>query len=624
MSQTVNENPTGLPRPLSSQSGALSLVGMIAAHAASSPQALAVSAPDARLSYRDLARCSDRLAQRLRVLGAGVGSRVALCLPRSAAMIVGALAVFKAGGAYVSLDPSHPAQRLAFALNDSGATIVLTDKQTAGHLPQTPSLALTIDSDMEVAENIDSATMLPESLPEGAAYVIYTSGSTGRQRGVEISRSSLLNLVQWHIRNFRVVADDRATQIASPAFDASVWEIWPYLAAGASLHIPTEDIRWSYQALRDYILDERITIAFVPTALAERMITLPWPGRAPLRAMLTGGDTLHHYPPANLPFTLVNNYGPTEATVVTTSGAVIASEPGESLPGIGAPIDNCRVYILDEQLRPVAAGVDGEICIGGAGVALGYLNNHDLTQEKFIADPFSDDSGGRLYRSGDRGRMLPGGEVVFLGRMDDQIKLRGYRIEPQEIVSAINSHPTVVESVVTLGRDESGETCIVAHLVPANPEFTRSDLVEFLSKKLPPYMIPAVFVAMDSLPITDNGKIDRASLPRPGAGNMLPERTISAVPSGLGATIASIMRDLLRVPQISAEENFFLLGGHSLLGTQVIAKLRDKFGVELPLRVIFEHPTVAELSVEVEKLMAQPSVSSAPEAALASDEWSAA
>lgn len=603
-------------------SRAVSLASLIAAQASISPQALAISAPDARVLYKDLAKYSDKLAHRLRGLGVGSGSRVAICLHRSAAMIISALAVFKAGGSYVSLDPSHPAQRLMFALKDSNAAVLLTDSSTASELAKAE--VLTIDPASEFSDTEEPYPIPAENSPDSAAYVIYTSGSTGQQKGVEITHAGLLNLVRWHIRQFRVVANDRATQIASPAFDASAWEIWPYLAAGASLHIPTDDIRNSPEALADYLVNEKISIAFVPTVLAERMITLPWPPETSLRTMLTGGDALHHYPPSNLPFTLVNNYGPTEATVVTTSAIIPAEAAAAHLPTIGLPIDNCQVHILDEQMRPVAAGEDGEICIGGAGVSRGYVNRPELTKERFILDPFSENSAARLYRSGDLGRVLPDGNFLFVGRMDEQIKIHGYRIEPQEIVSAMNSHPSVSDSVVTLGIDASGEPCMFGYVVPANPELTRSDLVEYLGTKLPPFMIPAVFVRLDSLPITDNGKVARTSLPLPAPDNMLPERAPSAPLNAMAEDVAAIVRGLLGIQQIGVDENFFLLGGNSLLGTQVIAKMRDTFGVELPLRMIFEHPTITGLSSEVERLLARQATHSDEDDSWLLDESSAA
>lgn len=602
------------------------LIDYIVSQTEATPDALAVSAPDAHLTYSDLARHSDRLARRLQSMGVGSGARVAICLPRSGAFIVSCLAVLKAGSAYVPLDPSHPVQRLTYAINDSSAAVLLTSPAVASRFQEAPCLILTFNPSAEFANTERSAPVATEETSDSSAYVIYTSGSTGQQKGVEISHANLLNLVQWHVRRFGVTSLDRATQIASPAFDAAVWEVWPYLAVGASLHIPTGEIRSSPEALRDWLVQERISISFLPTLLAERMCQFAWPGKAALRTLLTGADTLHHYPPSSLPFVLVNNYGPTEATVVTTS-AVIAPNDDHAihLPPIGSPIDNCQVHLLDESLRPVAPGETGEIYIGGAGVARGYLNRPELNTERFIPDRFSSDPAARLYRSGDRAQQLPSGELLFLGRCDEQIKIRGYRIEPQEIISAINAHPAIQDSILTVGDDAANEKCMIAYVVPASPDLTRSQLTEFLSNHLPEHMIPAVFVRMDSLPVTTNGKVDRSALPTPTPENMLMDQPSSAPSGAVARRVAEIVGNLLHISQIGVDENFFLLGGHSLLGTQVIAKIRDAFGVELPLRTIFEQPTIAGLSSEVEQLLLERlDVISAPEAGLLLDEPSAA
>jgi amino acid adenylation domain-containing protein len=484
---------------------------------------------------------------------------------------------------------------------------------------------LTIDCSAESAEREQSAPITTGGALESTAYVIYTSGSTGQQKGVEISHANLRNLVDWHIRRFGVTSRDCATQIANPAFDAAVWEIWPYLAVGASLHIPAYETRCSPEALRDWLVQEKISISFVPTVLAERMIQLPWPPETALRVLLTGGDTLHHYPPSSLPFVLVNNYGPTEATVVTTSTIIAPNDKAVHLPPVGAPIDNCQVYVLDESIRPVALGEAGELYIGGAGVARGYLNRPALTKERFIPDRFSNNPAARLYRSGDRVQILPSGELLFLGRCDEQIKIRGYRIEPQEIISTINAHPAVQDSIITVGEDAANEKCMIAYVITENPNLTRSELAEFLNSRLPEYMIPAVFVRMDSLPTTSNGKVDRAALPAPAAENLLPDRISSAPSNAVAEKIAGIVCELLGIEQIGVDENFFLLGGHSLLGTQVIAKIRDAFSVELPLRTIFEQPTIAGLSSEVEqRFLERLDVMSDREAGLLLDESSAA
>lgn len=610
------------PHPATPQA---TLIGQIASQAEATPQALAISAADARLTYRDLAKHSDRLAQRLQSIGAGPGARAAICMPQSGAFIVSCLAALKAACAYVPLDPAHPIERLIFALHDCEAAVLLGDAATTSRLQNAPCPVLTIDCSVQPAEPDQSVPLTTPGAQESTAYVIYTSGSTGQQKGVEISHANLRNLVDWHLRRFGVTARDRATQIASPAFDAAVWEIWPYLAVGASLHIPDHETRCSPEALRDWLVQEKISISFIPTVLAERMIQLPWPPESALRILLTGGDTLHHYPPSSLPFVLVNNYGPTEATVVTTSTITVPNDKAVHLPPIGTPIDNCQVHVLDESMIPVNPGEAGELYIGGASVARGYLNRPELTRERFIPDRFSKDPTARLYRSGDRVQLLPSGELLFLGRCDEQIKIRGYRIEPQEIISAINAHPAVQDSIITVGEDAANEKCMIAYVVTENPNLTRSELAEFLNSRLPEYMIPAVFVRMDALPITSNGKVNRAALPTPAPENLLPDRISSTPSSAVAEKITAIVCELLGIEQVGADENFFLLGGHSLLGTQVIAKIRDAFSVELPLRTIFEQPTIAGLSSEVEqRFLERLDAMSDREAGLLLDESSAA
>jgi acyl-coenzyme A synthetase/AMP-(fatty) acid ligase/acyl carrier protein len=434
--------------------------------------------------------------------------------------------------------------------------------------------------------------------------VIYTSGSTGQPKGVQITHASLLNLVFWHQRAFAVTAGDRATQVASPGFDAAVWELWPYLTAGASVYFPDEETRIAPEALRDWLVWQRITISFLPTPLAERVMTLEWPATTALRILLTGGDALHRYPSPTLPFTLINNYGPTENTVVATSGPVPAIERPEGPPSIGRPIANTQVYILDERLQPVPSGVPGELHIGGAGLARGYLNHPALTAEKFIPNPFCAVPGTRLYKTGDLACYLPDGQIAFLGRIDEQIKIRGYRIEPGEIVAALDRHPTVQASVVVAREDTPDDKRLVAYIVPtAGSRPTASALRDYLATQVPDYMVPATFVGLDALPLTPNGKVDRAALPAPDATNTVQDDTFTAPRSPLEERLAAIVASLLGLEQVGRDDNFFLLGVHSLLGAQVIARVADTFDVDLPLHALLEAPTVAELAIEIEHLM---------------------
>jgi amino acid adenylation domain-containing protein len=440
--------------------------------------------------------------------------------------------------------------------------------------------------------------------PKNLAYVIYTSGSTGEPRGVEVTHENLLNLVSWHQKAFSVVSEDKASQLAGVGFDAAVWEIWPYLTAGASLHIADAATRTEPENLRAWLISQQITISFVPTVMAERIMALEWPSNAPLRCMLTGADTLHHYPPAKLPFILVNNYGPTECTVVATSGVIKPNQSDEQRPPIGKPIANTQVHIVDEHMRPVPTGTPGEICIGGAGVARGYRNRSALTHQKFVRDPFSDTPGARLYKTGDQGRYLPTGEIEFLGRIDDQIKIRGYRIEPNEIVSTLNKCDGIRESAVIAQESGSSETRLIAYVVSSpGSKTTFTELRSFLSARLPDYMIPANFVRLDSLPVNSNGKVDRASLPAPSAANSLQDDNLVLPASSVEKAVAEILSGLLKVDQIGANANFFMIGGHSLLGTQLIARAQDTFGVRLTLRSLFDNPTVAGIAREIERLI---------------------
>ena len=369
------------PHPATPQA---TLIGQIASQAEATPQALAISAADARLTYRDLAKHSDRLAQRLQSIGAGPGARAAICMPQSGAFIVSCLAALKAACAYVPLDPAHPIERLIFALHDCEAAVLLGDAATTSRLQNAPCPVLTIDCSVQPAAPDQSVPLTTPGAQESTAYVIYTSGSTGQQKGVEISHANLRNLVDWHLRRFGVTARDRATQIASPAFDAAVWEIWPYLSVGASLHIPDDEIAMlSRSAPRLAGPGEDQHLIHPHGARRAHDSTTLAAANPPYEFCSPEATRLHHYPPSSLPFILVNNYGPTEATVVTTSTIIVPNGKAVHLPPIGTPIDNCQVHVLDESIIPVTPGEAGELFIGGARVACGYLNRPALNQRAF-------------------------------------------------------------------------------------------------------------------------------------------------------------------------------------------------------------------------------------------------
>lgn len=577
---------------------------LVERQAAARPDAVALTAGDNVLSYRELNRRANRLAHHLQALGVRPNVLVGLCVERSLDMVLGLLGILKAGGAYVPLDPTYPSERLAFMLEDARAQVLVTREQLVRQLDLQGAQVVCLDADEAILEEQSEVNPVLIGTADELAYVIYTSGSTGRPKGVQVTHNGLLNLVFWHRRAFAVTSADRATQLTSPAFDATGWELWPYLTCGASVHLPDDETRVSPTLLRDWLVRHEITITFLPTVLAESAMALEWPPDTALRYLLTGADTLHHYPPSSLPFTVINNYGPTEATVVATFGPVLPTEHPDMLPSIGRPIDNTRIYILDEHLRQVPIGVPGELYIGGSGIARGYLGRPELTAERFIADPFSGEPGARLYKTGDLSRLLPDGQIAFMGRTDHQIKIRGYRIEPDEIVSALNRQPAVQASIVVAREDIPGEKRLVAYLVLAlGATVTASSLREGLMTSLPDYMIPAAFVQLEALPLTPHGKLDRAALPVPDQANTLRDGVSAAPSTPTEERVAGIVASLLQVQEVGMDDNFFMLGGHSLLGAQLIVSIAKIFGVDLSLRALFDAPTVRRLSAEIEGLV---------------------
>jgi amino acid adenylation domain-containing protein len=576
---------------------------LVARQAAATPDAPAITAGEQTLSYGQLNQRANRLAHALRLMGIGPDVLVGLCVERSPDLAVGLLGILKAGGAYVPLDPIYPPDRLAYMLEDARAPVLVTQQAIVGRLSTGNARLVCLESDEMAGYSSDDAPALATA--SNLAYVIYTSGSTGRPKGVQITHYSLLNLIYWHQHAYQVTRADRATQVTSPAFDATGWELWPYLAIGAQVHIVDDETRLAPERLRDWLVERKITISFLPTALAECMLGLAWHAPTALRYLLTGADTLRRYPSPDLPFALVNNYGPTESTVVTTFGRVSpvdAAEMPDMPPSIGRPIWNTQVYILDEELRQVPTGTPGELYIGGAGLSAGYLNQPDLTQERFIPHPLSKKPGERLYKTGDLARFLPDGQIAFMGRADYQIKIRGYRIEPDEIAHVLQKHPGIQTSVIMAREDTPGDKRLVAYIVPApGAHLALNELREMLGTHLPDYMIPSAFVMLDALPITRNGKIGRAALPLPDTGNTLRDEESEAPRTPTEERVAAIVATLLKIEQVGIDDNFFMLGGHSLLGTQIIAQISATFGVDMPLRSLFEAPTVRLLAEEIEQ-----------------------
>jgi amino acid adenylation domain-containing protein len=538
-------------------------------------------------------------------IGATHRSIVGLLANRSIAHAIGAAGIMKAGAAYLPLQPGDPARRVDFQLDNAGAELVVTAESWASSMSDTSRRIVSLAPDGSL---IETGPKHPEFVSDvkidDLAYLIYTSGSTGAPKGVEITHGNLLNLIGWHCREFAVTAADRASQISSVGVDAAVWELWPYLAAGASVHVAEDTVVKDPQALRDWLVGEKITISFVPTPMAERLMELRWPSNTSLRVLLTGGDILHSYPSPELPFAVVNNYGPTECSVVATSAAVATHGSRPPLPPIGRPIANTELHILDEEMRPVATGEAGEIWISGSGVGRGYRNRSGLTSERCGTDPFGSKDGNRIYRTGDRGRVLADGQISFLGRVDNQIKIRGFRIEPAEIEAALNEHPAIQQSVVTCPETVSGEKRLIAHVaLEAASAISSSELQKFLGERLPEHMIPTAFVRLARMPLLPSGKIDRSGLASPGPHNALPECSQRAARTATERRLQEIVSLVLKADRVGMEDNFFLLGGHSLLAAQLMARVRDAFGVEIGLRFLFEFPTISAVAKEIERIL---------------------
>lgn len=575
------------------------LLSRFHAVARSNPRGLALGQGGRSMTYAQLDGASNRLANRLRAVGVTVDSPVGVLLDRSVEMVVAWLAVLKSGAAYLPLDPTYPAARLQYMLRDSLAVALVTDRTWSERVPEFSGYRIRIDDDAAPGAGDDrSPEVVPA--PRDLAYLIYTSGSTGLPKGVAVEHRALDNLVAWHCREYAISPHDRATQLAGLGFDACVWEVWPYLAAGASVHLVDEDTRQSPGALWQWLVELGITITFVPTPMAEGMLREAVPPGIRLRAMLTGGDRLHGGGlPVQLPFRLVNHYGPTENAVVSTWADVDLASASQSEPVIGWAIDNVHAYVLDARMQLVPVGVSGELYLGGASLARGYWERDDLTEQRFVADPFRRGPRARLYRSGDLVRRRNDGALEFIGRADQQVKLRGHRIELGEIESVLNAHPAVVQAVVTCRGEGASARGLAAYVVKAAPGLSLPALRDDLRKQLPSYMVPTAWVELDNLPLTANGKVDRDALAEAGHGASEWE-TFAEPRTDVEKDVAGIWRELLKLERVGLDDNFFEIGGHSLAASQMVSRIREVFQVDLALGRVFMNPTVAGLAHEIQ------------------------
>jgi amino acid adenylation domain-containing protein len=582
------------------------VVTAIAKSASEYPNATALQSASGSMTYSALMTAAGLLASELADLGAGRDVPVGICISRSFEHVIALLATLQAGAAFVPLDPDWPIDRINSVLDDARAPMAIASPALAPKLSAANRTVLRSDQQRRQASRPLVADIEDESL----AYIIYTSGSTGMPKGVEITHRNLRHLVNWHCEAFGISRNDRASCVAGLSFDALVWELFPYLAVGATVHLADEATRTSADQLREWLIGQAITVAFVPTPLAESMMRVDWPATTSLRTLLTGGDTLHVRPKAGLPFEVVNNYGPTECTVVATSGVVPPEGDQQALPAIGRPIAATQIHILDDDGQPAASGETGEIYISGANVGRGYRNQPALTAEEFLSGKIRPATEAeRLFRTGDLGSWTADGQIAFHGRRDDQFKLRGYRIELDEITAALVRHPGVAHGVVD-GQGDGPDKRLVAYVVPAGRQQIRAaELRAFLASTLPAYMLPAVFVRLASLPMTANGKVDRRALPKPTALNALSSAPYRAPESDVERHVATVVENLLGIEAVGVEDNFFLLGGHSLLATQLVVRVRDGLGVELTLRDVFEAQTIGNLATKVEQRLVDKVVS---------------
>ncbi|WP_369174191.1 amino acid adenylation domain-containing protein [Streptomyces sp. R28] len=578
----------------------LCLHQMVERQVAAVPDAVAAVFADAHLTYRQLDERANALARRLRESGVGPDERVGIALPRSLNMLVANLAVLKAGGACVPIDPTYPAARRRLIAED--ATLRLLIRAPGGE----PG----VDGDAPVLEvGPEAEATGPANLADPAhiAWVLYTSGSTGRPKGVAMSHRALLNQVRWQQRQ-GPGGRGRTLQWAALSFDIFFQEMLTTLAVGATLVLVEEEVRHDFERLLDVIDTQRVERVFMPfvalRGMAELAVRLDRFPRS-LRAVLTAGEQLQATPAireffSRLPeCTLFNQYGPIEVHLATSHR--LGDDPARwaALPPIGRPFDNVRAYVLDSDLRPVPPGVTGELFVGGAALARGYLGRPELTAERFLPDPFGD--GARMYRTGDQVRWNAAGQLEFVGRFDDQVKIRGFRVEVAEIESVLAGHPQVLECAVAAHRYGAGDRRLVAYVVP-DPHHppAAADLRAFLADRLPDYMVPPVYQTLEKLPHTPSGKLSRALLPRPDDETGWAGTTAYEPPgSPLEERIAAIWTEVLGVPRVGVRDNFFELGGHSLLAVAIVNKIADALGRTVPLRTLFEAPTVAGLAARL-------------------------
>jgi amino acid adenylation domain-containing protein len=583
---------------------------LVSAQALRTPQATAVLGVDEQLSYAQLEAGANRLARYLSELGVGPGVVVAICVERSVEMAVAVLAVLKAGGAYAPIDPAYPEERVAFMLADTHAPVLLTQQRLLAGLPSENTRTVCLDTDRELIDSHDDAPVVGTSTLEDLGYVIYTSGSTGRPKGVAMEHRPLANLLAWQLASFSSPATARTLQFASLSFDVAFQEMFSTWCSGGVLVLIDEAVRRDPEGLLAFISEQRVERLFLPFVALQNLCEAAGHLGASvpsLREVITAGeqlkatDAVRDFFAVHAHCVLVNQYGPSESHVVSAFTLTGPSERWPALPPIGKPIANSRIYLLDGRRQPVPIGVPGELYIGGVSLARGYLDRPELTAERFVADPFSMDPDARLYRTGDLARHLPDGNIDYVGRSDHQLKIRGFRIEPGEIEAALREHPAVREALVTAREDDAGGKRLVAFLIGDAAATSAHELRELLQRTLPEYMIPSAFEFLDAFPLTPTGKVDRARLSLVSLGEREREHTRTWPRTATEQKLAAIWSRLLDIDEVGVHENFFDLGGHSLMAVRLFAEIERKLDVRLPLAALFESATIAGLAEFVER-----------------------
>ncbi|NOZ56820.1 MAG: amino acid adenylation domain-containing protein [Calditrichaeota bacterium] len=573
--------------------------------AANNSDKIGLVAPDASWTFAELNSRANQIARRLRDLGVGPEDLVGISLDRSADFVASILGVLKAGAAYVPLDPSYPKDRLRYMVTDSGAKTIVTRDALAGLFEDLEVDLLRLDSDAQEIEKQSSENLGIEIDPLSLAYVIYTSGSTGRPKGVLVQHAGLANLMATILRDFEVGPESRVLEFASFSFDASVAELFEGLLSGGTTFVVDRDTAMSAEALGAYIRENKLTVVTLPPTMLR---VLSPDGLDSVRTVISAGescswDVVERWANGRR---FLNGYGPTEGTVGCAWQVVAERVPGSATAPVGRSINGVQVYLLDPAFRPVPVGAPGEVYIGGAGVARGYLGRPDITAEKFLPDPFSGEAGARLYRTGDLGRYHPDGSIEILGRVDFQVKIRGYRIEIGEIESVLTGHPQVQEAAVKAWASENGEKQLVAYVVTKEgQELDVEALRDYLKAELPDYMVPVAFVHLDAMPLTPNRKIDRRALPKPEEVGVTLGEPYEEPRTPTEELLAELMASVLNVERVGARDDFFARGGHSLLATQLVSRIRDVFDVELPLRDLFANSTVRELAALIDARKAE-------------------